>query len=57
MLRFPMHRPTRQRQNLAAKLARKQARSRRSGAKARRWKKVLEGRKDAPKKPSEPEPD
>lgn len=37
-----MHRPTRQHQNLAAKLALKQERSRVSGKKARRWKKSVE---------------
>lgn len=38
----PMNRPTRKTQNLEQKLAAKQARSRKSGAKARRWKKALE---------------
>ncbi len=37
-----MHRPTRKLRNLEAKLARKQARSRLSGAKAKRWKQQIE---------------
>ena len=36
-----MHRPTRKHRNLTTKLERKAARSRRSGNKARRWKKWL----------------
>ena len=38
----PMHRPTRKHRNLVAKTERKIARSRRTGAKAKRWKKQLE---------------
>lgn len=42
-----MNRPSRLTQNLERKLASKQARSRKSGAKAKRWKKALEQRKAA----------
>ncbi|MBM4375325.1 MAG: hypothetical protein FJ095_09585 [Deltaproteobacteria bacterium] len=41
----PMYRPTRKTQNLEKKLAAKQTRSRKVGAKAKRWKKALEGAK------------
>lgn len=37
-----MHRPTRKHRNLVAKTERKVSRSRRSGSKAKRWKKQLE---------------
>jgi hypothetical protein len=37
-----MHRPTRKHTHLTKKLASKQAQSRGSGKKARRWKKALE---------------
>ncbi|MBI4700164.1 MAG: hypothetical protein HY744_03180 [Deltaproteobacteria bacterium] len=37
-----MHRPTRQLRHLEQKIERKQARSRVSGAKARRWRKNVE---------------
>jgi hypothetical protein len=37
-----MYRPTRKTQNLEKKLAAKQSRGRKSGAKAKRWKKALE---------------
>jgi hypothetical protein len=40
-----MHRPTRQHKHLAAKLERKATRSRRNGAKAKRWKKAAESYK------------
>jgi hypothetical protein len=42
-----MHRPTRKTHNLERKLAAKQARSRKSGSKAKRWKKTLEQVKSA----------
>jgi len=38
----PMDRPTRKTTHLERKLAAKQARSRKSGSKAKRWKKTLE---------------
>jgi hypothetical protein len=41
-IRGPMHRPTRQHRHLVAKLERKNARSRKTGAKAKRWKKSAE---------------
>ncbi len=41
-IRRVMHRPTRQHRNLAAKVAQKSTISRKSGNKAKRWKKWLE---------------